>query len=109
MAVSRAGLSGACDKALAQVLQRGLGVVQRVWQESDTGAPAGVLGAFLGQLLTHWLLILEAWYLVLAVFAPAFANRSMSWSLLDWLPAAPASPEGSEGAEMGFLERAMNR
>lgn len=77
-----------------------------VWQESDTGAPADVLGAFLGQLLTKWLLILESWYLVLGIFAPAFAGRSSSWSLQDWLP---ASPEGPEGTEMGFLERAMNR
>lgn len=88
------------------MLQGGRGV-QGVWQESDTGDPAGILGAFLGQLLTHWLLILEAWYLVLGVFAPAWAKRSLSWSLQDWL--APASPESPEGAEMGVLERAMNR
>ncbi|XP_050693171.1 uncharacterized protein LOC126983951 isoform X2 [Eriocheir sinensis] len=69
-----------------------------------THTEKSILGAFLGQLLTHWLLILEAWYLILGIFAPAWSKRSLSWSLQDWL--APASPEG---AEMGFLERAMNR
>ncbi|XP_045118296.1 uncharacterized protein LOC123508588 isoform X2 [Portunus trituberculatus] len=58
------------------------------------------LGVFIGQLLTHWMLILEAFYLITVIFAPAFARRrrSLSWDL----PAAP------DGTEMGLLERALN-
>lgn len=69
--------------------------------ESDTGAPADGLGVFLGQLLTHWMLILEAIYLILVLFAPAVGRRrrSLSWDL----PAAP------DGPEMGLLEKALNR
>ncbi|KAK8403642.1 hypothetical protein O3P69_000022 [Scylla paramamosain] len=58
------------------------------------------LGVFIGQLLTHWMLILEAIYLILVLFAPAVVRRrrSLSWDL----PAAP------DGPEMGLLERALN-
>lgn len=99
------GGTGGVAEVRHRCSRRGEGV-QVVWQESDTGASADGLGVFLGQLLTHWLLILEAWYLVLGTFAPAWGARSTPWGLQDLL--APA-PEGPEGAEMGFLERAMNR
>nr|XP_045615610.1 uncharacterized protein LOC123768861 isoform X2 [Procambarus clarkii] len=60
------------------------------------------LGVFLGQLVTYWLAILAVFYIITAVFAPAFSGRSLSWNLWDLMPAARS------GDDVRFLEQLLN-